>query len=356
MPIVVPHDPVGAFMQLQEAEQLQRQQQREEQEGERANEARQRAGEADYRTQMQGWEAQQGLTGRGQGATQQTPALQAAQIRQLDAAHDQGIINDDDYELAKQAVQFGGHGFNPFAEKFQQGGAQSRFEQAQSERQQQQQSTAEWEQYRATVQQANMGVQQAQRMLEAARPKGAFSPEYAAAAQQLQEAYQKLQGTAQQMPSGAASNPDTGQPSPSSGQVPQAGTRITPGAMWPGNGAPAINRGGGAPFVQNPTQGTGQVTSQGTAPGMAGQGRTAGALTPMPRSKVRSYMEAANYDKDSAKNAAIKDGYDPENVYDDQPGPQTGVPRRAKARSAAPINQGQADNEANQYDPSALMG
>jgi len=354
MPIVIPHDPVGAFMQLQEAEQLQRQQQREEQEGERANEARQRAGEAEYRTNVQEWEAQQGLTGRGQGAVQQTPALQTAQIRQLDAAHDQGIINDDDYELAKQAVQFGGHGFNPFAEKFQQGGAQSRFEQAQSERQQQQQSAAKWEQYRATVQQANMGVQQAQRMLEAAKARGAYSPEYAAATQQLQSAYQKLQDTAGQMPAGTATNPDTGQPSPSGGQTPTSGTRITPGAMWPGTGAPAMDRGGGAPMVANPTQGTGQVTSQGTAPGMAGQGRTAGALTPMPRSKIRDYMQAANYDEDSAKNAAVKDGYDPENVYDDQPGPRTGVPKRA--RSAAPINQGQVDNEAAQYDPSALMG
>lgn len=378
MPIVIAHDPVGAYMQLQAQQQMSRDQEREQSERDR--------NAADvYRTQMQGWEheVEAGQGGRGQGAVEPQGAstpLVAAQIRQLEAAHSAGTISDDDYDLAKNAVQWGGKGFNPFAEKFQQGGAMQRFQQTQGNLQDQraaeqqrqtqaEQSRQDWEGYRAKVAQAGNQVQQAARNMEIV--KGTVidpaDPKFQAAQQALNDAYSRQHDLMGQMPQGIPTNAG-GNPSPGGGQVPQdqdSSVRITPGG---GAGGPAMpnpmQRGGGAPMLTNPVTGTGQNDTPANAPGMSGQGQQPGQLRATPRSKIRQYVLKAGAQglrgkaaSAAAQQMAQQDGYDPTNTYDDlqsQSAQQSQGPP-VKRTSAPPTNGGSMQN-AQMYDQAELIG
>jgi hypothetical protein len=377
MPIVIANDPVGAYMQLQNQQQLARQQQRQAELNQRGKQEQFEDEMAEYRAQQ----GEEGQRGRGQGAVepnQQTGAmtpLQSAQLRQLDSAHSNGLINDDDYELAQQAVQFGDKGFNPFAERFNQSGANDRFQQTQQRLAANQQNSQQWQSFRAQVAQAQNAMQQARQMMEVARnAHTAFSPEYQAASQQYQAAAERLNGVYGTMPAGVPGSPDGDAQQPPGGMPfsqpeaangigmsPQGSSTQNPWQgqgpnvrITPGGGSSPMQRGGGAPMQTNPSAGTGQVVTPAGSPGMSGSPATQGTARPMPRSQLKGYIQKAlqrgargSGVAQAARQLAQGDGFDPDNIVDDQPngvgqGDYTPPPVR---RAAPPANQGQADNQ-----------
>src|ERR1700693_1077462 len=134
LPMVLPHDPVGAYLQLQTQERLDAMQQREQEFQDRQATERQRLSiDAAEKAQQQDHFSQHQTNAMNQGGM--TPMQQRA-LSYLEQAHQQGLISDKEYQGQKinimagsQVVRYGDEGSAEQRNNaYQQGMAQKKFE------------------------------------------------------------------------------------------------------------------------------------------------------------------------------------------------------------------------------------